>query len=77
MRRQLNVAKSMGGDVFVLMASINRCRWGSADDMEGRLEGCRLVRGGVPVCHGRIVLCFLSYLNRFVHGFCLNLEFEF
>ena len=26
----------------------------SADDMEGRLEGCRLV----PVCHGRIVLCF-------------------
>ena len=20
---------------------------------------------------------FLSYLNRFVHGFCLNLEFEF
>jgi len=61
------------------------CRWPvltvadgeSADDTEGRLEGCRLVRGGVPVCHGRIVLCFLSYLNRFVHGFCLNLEFEF
>ena len=49
----------------------------SADDMVGRLEGCRLVRGGVPVCHGRIALCFLSYLNHFVHGFYLNLEFEF
>jgi len=47
----------------------------SADVAEGRLEGCRLVYGGVPVCHGRIVLCFfyvfLSYLNRFVYGFCL------
>ena len=61
------------------------CRWPvltvavgeSADDTEGRLEGCQLVRGGVPVCHGRIFLCFLSYLNRFVHRFCLNLEFEF
>ena len=65
------------------------CRWPvlkvadgeSADDMEGWLGGCQLVRGGVPACHGRIVLyfkfyIFLSYLNRFVHGFCLNLEFE-
>jgi len=42
------------------------CRWPVltiaegefADDMEGRFEDCRLVRGGVPVCHGRIVLCF-------------------
>jgi len=45
------------------------CRWSaltfadgydeeSADDAEGRPEGCRLVYGGVLVCHGRIVLCF-------------------
>jgi len=45
------------------------CRWSaltfadgyneeSADDAGGRLEGCRLVYGGVLVCHGRIVLCF-------------------
>jgi hypothetical protein len=32
----------------------------SADDMGGRLEGDRLVRGGVPVCYGRMILCFLS-----------------
>ena len=59
------------------------CRWPvlivadgeSADDVEGRLGGCQLVHGGVLACRGRIV--FLSYLNRFVHGFCLNLEFEF
>jgi len=30
----------------------------SADDMGGRLEDGWLVRGSVPVCHGRIVLCF-------------------
>jgi len=30
----------------------------SADDAEGRLEGCRLVYGGVRGCHGGIVLCF-------------------
>ena len=61
------------------------CRWPvlivadgeSANDVEGRLGGCQLVRGGVSACHGRIVYVFLSYLNRFVHGFCLNLEFEF
>jgi len=45
------------------------CRWPAltfadgydgafADDAEGRLEGCRLVYGGVPVCHEGIVLCF-------------------
>ena len=52
------MAKSMGGDVL--------CRWPelivadgeSADDMEGRLGGCQLVRGGVLACRGRIVLCF-------------------
>jgi len=27
MRRRLDVAKSMGGDMFVPMASINLCRW--------------------------------------------------
>ena len=59
------------------------CRWSalafadgydeeSVDDLEGELEGCRLVNGGVPVCHGRTVLCFsLSYLNRLVYRFCL------
>jgi len=30
----------------------------SADDSEGEPKGCRLVHGGAPVCHGRIVLCF-------------------
>jgi len=30
----------------------------SADDMGGRLEDGWLDRGGVLVCHGRIVLCF-------------------
>jgi len=45
------------------------CRWSalvfaddynekSADDSEGEREGCRLTYGDVPVCHGRIVLCF-------------------
>jgi len=58
------------------------CRWSalafadgydeeSADDSEGEPEGCRLVHGGVPVCHGRIVLFFLSYFNHFVYGFYL------
>ena len=28
MRRQLNMAKSVGGDVFMPMASINCCQWG-------------------------------------------------
>ena len=45
MKGQLNVAKSMGGDVF-------------ADDSEVEPEDYRLAYGGVPVCHGRIVLCF-------------------
>jgi len=30
----------------------------SADDTEGRHEGCLLVHGGVLVCHREIVLCF-------------------
>ena len=45
------------------------CRWSalvfadgydkkSADDSEGEREGCRLACGDVPVCYGRIVLCF-------------------
>ena len=42
------------------------CRWPvlivadgeSADDVEGRLGGCQLIRGSVPDCHGTIVLCF-------------------
>jgi len=45
MKGQLNVAKSMGGDVF-------------ADDSEVEPEDYRLAYGGVLVCHGRIVLCF-------------------
>ena len=57
MRRQLDMAKSMGGDVFTPMASVNRCRW-AAGDVEGKLGGYQVVCGGVPVCYGRIVLCF-------------------
>ena len=57
------------------------CRWSvstvangeSADDTAGRLGGCRLVRGGVPVCHGRIVLCF-PYLFK---SFCTRILFKF
>jgi len=30
----------------------------SADDMEGESGRCRSVCGGVPVCHGGVVLCF-------------------
>jgi len=58
MGRQLNMAKSVGGDVFMPMAVLTVADGESADGMEGRLEDCRLVRGGVPVCHGMIVLCF-------------------
>jgi len=30
----------------------------SADDVEGRLGGRQLIRGGVLACRGRIGLCF-------------------
>jgi len=53
------MTKSIGGDVFVPMATMR----GSADDAEGGPRGRRLAGGsafgGVPVCHGKIVLCFL------------------
>ena len=57
------------------------CRWPvltvadgeSADDMEGRLGGCQLVRGGVPACHGRIVLCF----PKLFKSFCTRILFKF
>ena len=48
------MTKSIGGDVSVLMATTRE----AADDAEEELEGCRSACGGVPVCHGRIVLCF-------------------
>ena len=48
------MAMFTGGDVPVPMAAIRK----SADDSEGEYEGCRLVHGGVPVCYGRLVLCF-------------------
>jgi len=58
MTRQLDMAESIGGDVFMPMASIDRCHGESADDVEGRLGGCQLVHGGVLAYCGRIVLCF-------------------
>ena len=58
MRRQLDMARSMGGDVFMSMAVLTVADGEFADDVEGRLGGCQLVYGGIPVCHGRIVLCF-------------------
>ena len=61
MRKQLNVAKSMGGDEFMPTATltfVDDYDGESANDVEGRLKGCRLVCSGVLVCHGRIVLCF-------------------
>ena len=51
---RLNVTKSIGDDVFVPMATTRE----SADDAEEEPEGCRSACGRVPVCHGRIVLCF-------------------
>ena len=61
MKGQLNVTKSMSGDAFMPMVSlafVDGYDEESADDSEREHEGCRLVHGGVPVCHGRIVLCF-------------------
>ena len=61
MKGRLNVTKSMSGDAFMPMVSVsfvNGYDEESADDSEGEHEGCRLVYGGVLVCHGRIVLCF-------------------
>ena len=52
------MTKSIGGDVFVPIATIR----GSADDTEEGPGGCRLACGsafgGVSDCHGKIVLCF-------------------
>ena len=46
--------KSIGDDTFVPMATTRE----SADDTEKEPKGCRSACGGVPVCHGKIVLCF-------------------
>ena len=40
------------------LTSADDCDEESADDAGGRIEGCRLVYGGVLGCHGEIVLCF-------------------
>ena len=48
------MTKSISDDVFVPMAATGE----SANDAEERPKGCRSTCGGVPVCHGRIVLCF-------------------
>jgi len=61
MKGWLNVTKSMRGDAFMLMVSVSLVDGydeESTDDSEGEHEGCRLVHGGVPVCHGRIVFVF-------------------
>jgi len=54
MEGRLNVTKSIGDDVFVTMATTREY----ADDAEEEPGGCRSACGGVPVCHGRIVLYF-------------------
>ena len=54
MEGRLNMTKSIGDDVFVPIATTGE----SADGAEKGLNGCRSASGGVPVCHGRIVLCF-------------------
>ena len=51
MERWLSVTKSLGDDVFVPMVMTGE----SADDAEEEPRSCRVVRGGVPACHGRIV----------------------
>ena len=58
MRRQLDMAESMGGDVFMPMPVLTVADGEFADDVEGRFGGCQLIYGGIPVRHGRIVLCF-------------------
>ena len=50
----LNVTKSIGGNVSVPMATTRE----SADDMGEESGSCQSVCGGVPACHGGIVLCF-------------------
>ena len=57
MKEGLNVTKSIAGDVSVPMATTREF----ADDIKGEPGGCRSVCGVVRVCHGRIILCFLSY----------------
>jgi len=54
MEEGLNVTKFIGGDVSVPMATTREF----ADDIERESGSCRSVCGGVPVCHGGIVLCF-------------------
>ena len=58
MKERLNVNKSIGTGE-------------PADDTEGESGSCRSVCGSVPVCHGGSFYAFLSYLNRFVYGFCV------
>ena len=49
-----NGTESVGDDVFVPMATTRE----SAHNAEEEPGGCRSACGGVPVCHGRIVLYF-------------------
>ena len=49
----------------------------STDDMEGGSGSCRSACGGVPVCHGGIVLCFPWLFKSFCIRILCNLEFEF
>jgi len=52
MEEWLNETKSIGDDVFVPIATTREF----ADEIEGESGSCRSVCGGVPVCHGEIVL---------------------
>jgi len=40
------------------LACADDCDEGFVDDSEEEPKGCRLACGGVPVCHGKIFLCF-------------------
>ena len=50
---------------------------GFADDSEEVRGSCRLVCVGVPVCHGKIILCFPLLFKSFCIWILLNLEVEF
>ena len=54
MEGRLNMAKSIGDDVSVPIATTRE----SVDDMGEESGSCRSVCGRVPVCHGGIALCF-------------------
>jgi len=75
MKGQLNMTKSMGGDVFVPMVSVNLCRWLRSGSLPMiRKKNLKVADWLVEVSQfvtGGWFYVFLSYLNRFVYGFGL------